>query len=386
MRRLGVLALVVVLGVCGGCGGRTIGSQGDDGGDPAPDAGLQDGHVPGPDSTAPPDAGAETCGRDSLDMAFVVGTTVQPVETEPGVYDTIFSGSLIYQGDVTVPLASNPAFDREIQLQEVSGETHFLQYYLPLRLDVHLTLGHPYTVTFRNRQGFEGSAFGVVITRVASGITPHMLIADTSSYGRAFDEEDPIMTPLKVYAVTQNDCLVGPDPECAGNVYHDALRFDSSTGGAMTIAQIQQGRGDVLPLFGDEFLVLNLKSTRIQPDCPDRMGTRYAYLARRPPDTGFDCYPDRVRMMEPNVGTFDVGVLCDDISFCTSDPDLIVAAEETAPALRCRTSEWECAPGETYCGWGVPSNLVGEETYHEACLVTQLLTGDEQLTCAVYFD
>ncbi len=104
-----------------------------------------------------------------------MGTTVEPIHPTTNVDDYILNGTLSYQGPITQPIATNPAFDQEIQIDHGTGSPSVVQYYMPDGYALPVALNQPYTVTFRRRNGFESHAVGVVIVRPTSGLPPAAL-------------------------------------------------------------------------------------------------------------------------------------------------------------------------------------------------------------------
>jgi len=273
--RLSAVALVAASAHCGSSvelrssgnsGGA--GSGGGGGSTTAADA--------GPD--AADDAGG-SCGGEALEAGFVIATELSPQHPASDVDDYELSGTLSYLGPITVPIASHPAFDRELRIAHSDGSESVLQYYLPLDLELPVVLQAPYSITFRQRWGFEGYAVGLLITRPTSGLPPLLFVAEGGQYGRAFAPDDPLMSPLAVYQHEDASCPTEPYPQCNGTIYLDQLRFDSSTGGAITDLTLYQGETGLLPVFGDDFLMVNLSSTRIEHDCPDASGGRTSFVA-----------------------------------------------------------------------------------------------------------
>lgn len=282
-RRTGFLAFVLVSALqAAGCGGRTIGGPADDG-STRPDGADADGssntnNTNRDGGTVDPDGGT-VCGTDPLAAGFVIGTHIQPQHPEPMIDDYYVDGTVFYMGAITVPLASNPLFDREVQVMHADGQATILQYYLPQNLDLPLQEGLEVNLVFRRRNGFEGYTVGVVIHRPTSGLPPLLFVGETGAYGRAFEAEDPLMNPVKVYAMPDPNCPTHPDPMGCGTVHLDALLFDTSTGGVITQLELYQGQSGSLPVFGQPFYMLNMASTRVVPGCLDDPAGRVAFLA-----------------------------------------------------------------------------------------------------------
>ena len=263
-----------------GCGGRTLGRTDFDGGG-GNDAGTNgngNGNGNADASTADPD-GSVSCGTDPLSAGFVLGTHMQPTHPDPMIDDYHVDGQVSYMGPITVPLASNPMFDREVQIMHGDGQASILQYYLPLNLDLPLTMGLNINLVFRRRNGFEGYTVGIVIRRPTSGLPPLLFVGETGQWGRAFEDEDPVMSPVKVYPVEDPNCPTYEDPTGCGTVYTDKLLFDTSTGGIITQILLYQGETGPLEVFGVPFTMVNMASTDIDPGCPDGPGGRVAFLA-----------------------------------------------------------------------------------------------------------
>lgn len=372
-----------------GCANRSVGGIGEgDGGGLTVDGSLPDGEVKRPDGAPVVDAGPPQCGEEPLKMGFVVSTDVEPFNPEPNVEDRVFTGELIYKGGLTEPLAASMDFDSELQFRDGGDGVHILQYHLPWILDLHLELGQQYSVTFRERWSSEGRTVGLVIKSLINNSWRYEIIADTGIGGRAFSEEDPAIYPLAVYAEKKSDCMMGAHDECGGTLWRDALLFDNLQKEHRTVRN-HQGEGDVLRIYEQEYLVANLASSRVEPDCTDTPATRYSYLALRPPDDGFECLVDRVLTWGMWHGGFEVNQHCDEFYFCADDPEFMAAAREAAPAVRCSPAEGyhSCGPDGYACQWmgSLPyAYRVGEEVYYEACLVTQLLPPGEYISCVIW--
>jgi hypothetical protein len=281
-RRLTFLAAALLFagGLTAGCGGRTAGRtdfDGAGGGDSGTN-GNGNGNGNGDGGTTPADGGT-ICGSDPLAAGFVLGTHIQPSHPEPMIDDYYVDGQVSYLGPITVPLASNPMFNKEVQIMHGDGQASVLQYYLPNNLDLPLTMNLAINLIFRRRNGFEGYTVGIVIRRPTSGRPPLLFVGETGQYGRAFEEEDPLMSPVKVYAVPDPNCPTHEDPNGCGTVYTDALLFDTSTGGIITQIELYQAESGTLEVFGIPFTMLNMASTHIVPGCPDAAGRRVAFLA-----------------------------------------------------------------------------------------------------------
>ena len=106
-----------------------------------------------------------------------------------------------------------------------------------------------------------------------------LFVGDTGTYGRAFSVDDPLILPIRVYRREDPDCPTAEDPSGCGTLYTDYLQFDTSTGGVMTSIDLYMGETGTLPVFGQDFTMVNMSSTRIEPACPDDPGGRTAYLA-----------------------------------------------------------------------------------------------------------
>jgi len=264
-------ALLVV-----GCSSEPVGIGPDGQTDP-------DAAVPLPDGAPPPqDARVETDGgvycAEPLQAGAVVGTAVEPTEPTPQTLEYRMEGEATYHGAVTEPLASNPAFDHELQLQHADGTVSIIQYYLPPDLTVPIAIGGGYTVLYRQVIGFEGNATGLVIARNTSGLPPLVLVLDLGEYGRAFEPEDSAMSPLKVYEAGGLGCWA-EDPQGCGGVLGQQLRFDSSTGAATVEVTVPHATRATLPVFGfDHHVVVLSALTRTEP-CPDLPTSLIAYLS-----------------------------------------------------------------------------------------------------------
>lgn len=265
------LLLSFIFTALSGCGGRAVGGRLGDGG-PGPD-GKADGSMIDAQGY---DAG--TCGE-PLWAGFVLSTQQEPEHPDAETDDYVLMGMLTYMGPVTDPIAADARIDREVQIFHGADlTTSTIQYFLPLGLDLPIREGGQYIFIYRVHWGFEGYVVGLVINRPTSGLPPLLFIADTGTYGSAFFLEDPLISPLKVTTQQDLDCPIGQDPNGCGSLYTDQMVFDSSTGGIITKITLGQGEQGSLQVFGQDFTVLNMESTRIQPACPDSAGGRTAYL------------------------------------------------------------------------------------------------------------
>jgi len=307
---------------------------------------------------------------------------VAPTEPEPGLLVYEVAGTAAYLGPVTVPLATNPAFNREVQLEHADGQVSTVQYYLPPGVTLPVEQGAPYTFWLRNRLGFEGSVTGVVITRPTSGLPPLLFVADTGSYGRAFSPEDPAMTPLKVYVEPRPECPEVPDPDCGGNVLQDQLRFDASTGGAIVDVMVRQGDSADLSLFGDPWRVMNLASTHVDQPCADDPGFAVSYLAVNKAAVQPTCDTSRFYFWD-TPDAIDVGSYCDTLFVCPDSAAQQAAIEAVSPDANCVDPVTECGPNALGCSWGFGVEVT-QSLYDQLCAVSVLADPPERVDCHVY--
>ncbi len=376
IRMLLCSALLLSLGP--GCRDRAVGVDLDAG----PDARASDAG-PAPDAGPTPDAGPpEPCAPERLSMGFVLQTAVTPVEPEPGVQEFTVSGQVSYLGPITTPLATNPAFNREVQIQDAAGDTSILQYYLPGGLQLPVQVGGGYEILYRSQIDFESYRVGVIVTRPTSGLHPLLFVGDAGPLGRAFAAEEARMNPLKVY-VQDTDCPVTDDPECPGSQhYQDQLRFDSSTGGAITDVVVPQSESAELAVFGDPFLVMNLASWHRDPPCVDDPGYQAIYLAARISELPPTCDPDRFYWWDEPHPELGVGDYCDELFFCVDDAAAADQAALTAPSI-------SCEPDEASCGGGYRCDFPSSETIDQArldemCAVSVMPLPPTRIICGVY--
>jgi len=367
-------ALTLAPGGLSACKDRSVGA-GYDATVPPDGAPLTDA-APGPDA-------APGCNNVRLHMGFVWSTHVAPTqpETDLDVYEV--AGVVTYLGPITVPLASNPAFDREVQLEHTDGQVSIVQYYLPQGMGLPLEETFPYTFWLRRLRGFEGDAVGLVITRPTSGLVPLLAVADTGSYGRAFSPEDPAMAPLKVYTEPRPECPAEPNPDCGGDLFQDQLRFDSSTGGIISDAWLIQGATADLSLFGDLWRVTNLASTHVDQPCPDDPGMEVSYLAVNTTALPQTCDPARFYVWDTPFA-IDVGTFCDSLFACTDSPDQVAAIEAASSDAACDLPVSECGPGQQGCVWDT-SGPVDQDLYDQLCAVSVITLPPDRIDCHVYF-
>jgi len=214
-------------------------------------------------------------------MGFVVSTQVEPTHPQSDSDQYEMEGILVYHGPITEPLASNPAFDMELQLQHQGGDISIVQYYLPLEMTLPVESDQNYVFFFREKWGFEVYGMGLIIHRPTSGVTPLLFVGNAGNFVHVFPEEEPLTSPLEVYREPRSDCPPEPMPQCEESLqYWDHLRFDSSTGGQETMVLVNQTNYTKLPIFGDDFWVVNLASRHHDPPCGlDDPAERIAYLA-----------------------------------------------------------------------------------------------------------
>jgi hypothetical protein len=373
-RAVAFWGLALIFGGVPGCKDRSVGAS--------HDGGVPDGAVL-PDGAIGPDAVA-ACAEERLDMGFAWSThvTASHPEGDLDVYEV--AGTVIYLGPITVPIATNPAFDREVQIEHGDGQVSVVQYYVPAGVTLPLEEGFPYTFWLRRRQGFEGYAVGVVITRPTSGLVPLLFVADTGSYGRAFAPEDPAMQPLKVYVEPRPECPAVPDPECGGQQFADRLRFDSSTGGMITDVLVVQGGSGDLTVFGDPWRVTNLASTHVDQPCLDTPGAQVSYLGVNLTAVSLTCDPSRFYVWD-TPDAISVGTWCDELFVCPTSAAQVTAIEAASPDVDCTTPVSSCPPGGPGCAWDASAE-VDQDLYDQLCAVSVLADPPERIDCNVYFD
>ena len=232
------------------------------------------------------------CGGDELSAGLIVGTSREPTEVSGSVSDYQLEGTVTYFGTPTTTSPIPGPFDREVRIEHDDGTVSWLQIHLPLGLELPVAVDQYFIFTYRHVQFFEGQARGLVISRPTSGLHPLLFVLEVggSRHGRVFADEEGMLSPLKVYQVEEESCPSRPDPSCGGDIYADALVFDSSTGAAMRSVRLFQGQWATLPIHGDGFTVVNLASTRIEPTCPDDLGGHTAFLALRQPAGAVACW------------------------------------------------------------------------------------------------
>lgn len=371
---LALVALTLAPGGLSGCKDRSVGA-GYDAAGPPDGASI-------PDASPGPDA-APGCGNERLHMGFVWSTHVAPTQPEIDLDVYEVAGIAIYLGPITVPLATNPAFDREVHLEHGDGQVSIVQYYMPQGMSLPLDETLPYTFWLRQRWGFEGVAVGVVITRPTSGLMPLLAVADTGSYGRAFSPEDPAMVYLKVYVEPRPECPAEPNPGCGGDLLQDQLRFDFSTG-AVNVRVVIQGATDELHLFSDLWRVTNLASTHIDQPCPDDPGAQVSYLAINTTALPQTCDPSRFYIWDTPYA-IDVGTYCDSLFACTDSPDQVAEIEAVSSDAACDLPVPECGADQQGCIWDT-SGPVDQDLYDQLCAVSVIAAAPDRIDCHVYFD
>ena len=366
-----VLLLLFSLAAAGpACKERSVGAGGDSG---LPDAAA-------PDGSPPPD-GAQPCQAERLEMGFVVATEVEPSHPEPSLDDFFLEGDAAYHGPITEPLSTSPAFRWEVQLDHGGGARSTLQYHLPEGLGLPVEEGRPYQLLYRRRHGFEGVSAGLVVTRPTSGLPPLLFVGDAGPFERAFDPEELAMSPLKVFVEDLPGCPPTVDPDCGGDRFLDQLRFDSSTGGAITAVTLSQGGVASLPVFGEPFRVINLASSHADPPCLDFNPWDIAYLAVSEAALPILCDPAIFRIWDEEI-PFEVGSFCDEIVLCASSAQA-AAALGVAPGLECAPGGPPCGLGEELCSWS-PEEPIDQALYDEICQVSLLPEPPAFIECRVY--
>jgi len=317
-------------------------------------------------------------------MGFVWDTNVNPTQPEPALDVFEVAGTVVYLGPITVPLATNPDFDREVQIENAGGERSTVQYYLPPGIALPVQEGFPYTFWLRRRHGFEGYVAGAVITRPTSGLVPLLFIGDTGSYGRAFFPEDPGMSPLKVYVDPRPECPALPNSGCGGDLLLDQLRFDSSSGGVIMDVQVAQGATADLMVLGNAWRVMNLASTHIDQPCADDPGMLVSYLAVDVAAMPQTCDPSRFYIWD-TPHAIDVGTYCDSLIACVDNQDQAAAIESVAPDATCGEPVSTC-PGQLGCVWDANILEVDQNIYDQLCAVSVLADPPDRIDCHVYFE
>jgi hypothetical protein len=379
MRTEILAAFLLVMGPA--CNQQAVGTSPDGGLDARPDAHSDARLDARPD--ARPDAAPDPCHPEALAMGFVTHTPVSPEEPAPDVRDFPVSGQVIHHGAITEPLASNPAFNREVQIRHSDASVSILQYYLPGGLQLPVYVDGAYTFHFRESIGFDHYSVGLVITRPTSGLHPLLFVGDAGPFGRALAEEDPLMSPLKVYAEDQPGCDPEPDPDCGGQRWLDRLRFDSSTGGALTDVAVSQGESAELAVFGDPFLVMNLVSWHRDPPCLDDPGYQAVYLAARLSELPARCNRELFTFWDTPYPELDTGSDCDELLVCVRDAQQAAAVMQVAPDLTCGVSDDACGPGAQKCVFDSPISIP-EEIMAQVCAVSVLPDPPAVISCRAY--
>jgi len=371
---MGVLALAA-------CQSHAVGAAGD--ADLEADAARADASVPPPDGAVPDALVPWPCQAPALAMGFVWGTPIHPDHPDPGTEELELMGVARYHGPITVPLAQSPAFNQEVQLEHDDGQVSVLQYFLPEGLRLPIDVGTDYVLFLRRVDVADRVGVGLVVSRPTSGLPPLLFVGDAGP-SRVFAPEDLRLTPFKIYVEPRSDCGPVSDPACGGQIWPDRLRFDSSTGGAVTDVVVSQSESASLLVFGEPFLVLNLASNHRDPPCPDSPAQQAIYLAAAESMVHRTCAPERFRFWDDPAPDLGVGDLCDELLFCAS-PDQAAAAQAVAPDVACEASTGSmCDSGALLCRF--PSDdPITETIYDEMCAVTVLESPPDFIQCQVYF-
>lgn len=369
-----MVTLMATVALVTGCKDRAVGSGSD--ATPGPDGAVI------PDGAVGPDA-SPGCAAPRLSMGFVWGTHVQPSHPtlEPDVDDYEVAGTLAYKGPITVPLATLPDFDRELQIEHADGQITMVQYYLPPGVTLPVEVGAPYTLWLRHRWGFDGYATGVIITRPTSGLPPTLFVGDTGSYGRAYTPEDQAINPFKVYVEPRPECPAEPDPECGGQILADQLRIQWALNSIPPEVQLVQATEGTLNVFGDVWRVLNLASSHVDQPCADAPGEEVSYLMILTAALPQTCDPARLYWWDEPYG-IEVGTFCDTISLCADVATGVPLIEQISPNINCGEPEPPCGAGEVTCTY--PMTTVDQALYDELCEITVLPDPPDRITCRVY--
>jgi len=273
MKRISTILLAVVLA---GCGARRVGQQQDAApvvdGRSTVDARVPDGSTVRPDAATPRlDAALANC-VPTLQWGFV--SDAPPTDAQ----DYEVSGSIAYLGPVTEPLASNPQFDRELQLVDEEGRrVLLLQYFLPPGLDLPVGRDGAYTFIIRRRWVFEGRAEALVIRRQTSGLWPLLFVGEPGLMGQALDLDDELISPVTIEQLEDRPCELTATI-CGTGAHLDRLRFRVTTGAGVRQLELAQGERGALSFFGVSYDLLNLASYRVARPCPGEPDARLSYL------------------------------------------------------------------------------------------------------------
>lgn len=368
------MALAATLTWVAACRDRAVGGGTD--GAVSPDGAVY------PDGAVGPDA-APGCAAPRLSMGFVWGTHVTPTHPtlEPDVDDYEVAGTLAYKGPITVPLATLPDFDRELQIEHADGQITIVQYYLPPGVTLPVEPGAPYTFLLRHRWGFDGYATGVIITRPTSGLPPTLFVGDTGSYGRAFLAEDQAINPFKVYVEPRPECPAEPDPECGGLLYQDQLHIQWAINSIPPEVVLVQASEGTLDVFGDVWRVLNLASSHVEPPCADAPAEEVSYLMILTAALPQTCDPARMYWWDEPWG-IEVGTFCDYIQVCADGPAQAAVIEQISASASCALDEPACGPGGLACTY--PMTTVDQALFDELCAISVLPNAPDRINCRVY--
>ncbi len=135
-RGIAIILAVGLLGVMLLCCGSTVeqhpSSSGSGGGGSTTSSSGTGGSAGAlPDGGTAGSGAVQACGDEAMEAGFVVGTIVEPIHPTTDVDDYILNGVLSYQGAITQPIATSPAFDQEIQIDHGTGSPSVVQYFLP---------------------------------------------------------------------------------------------------------------------------------------------------------------------------------------------------------------------------------------------------------------
>ncbi len=228
------------------------------------------------DADSDSDADGDICFPEALRAGIVVRTTQTPDPESPD--DTYIEGITSYIGPIREPLASDPAFDHEVEILH-HGSRSIIQYHLPHGVELPIVIDQNYRFIYRQRVVFESSASGLIVQRPTSGFHPLLFVVDLGSYGRAFGVDEPLMSPVQV-STEPTSCPTSAEVNvCCDEMHQDIMVFDSSTGGTITQVEVAQGEWATLQVFGNDFSVYNLESTSCyRLLCADAAVGRVAYM------------------------------------------------------------------------------------------------------------
>ncbi|MDX9721552.1 MAG: hypothetical protein RBU37_12455 [Myxococcota bacterium] len=219
------------------------------------------------------------CGAPEREAELELDTALLP-SVSGELRDYSFDASIISNAAATRAAPSGQRYAHALELSH-GNQRSTLFYSFPDGLRIPLGPGDDAIILYRERLGFEASSRGLIIRSPEAGPASLLTVADVGGgpWTRAFDEDEAMMQPLRVLRQEAEHCPTRVDQDCEGTIFSDSLLFDGSTGAMNVSVELFQGETAQLSVMGQDFEMLNLGSTRVEPTCPDDLAGSLSYLA-----------------------------------------------------------------------------------------------------------